>query len=377
MRLITQAAIIVVLAGLGGGAWYLWQQRADNGAAATPAGAQGRSGGQAVPVDVVAARTDVVAEKVESVGTARANESVVITAKQTGNILVINFDEGQRVRAGHMLIELETRERKADIDQAKSDLDQSKAVRDDAKSRLDRARQLRGSGNVTEARLDELEAALRGAEARVRSAEARVRSLDARLDDVRLTAPFDGRVGIRQVSPGALVQPGTPITTLDDISKIKFDFSVPETVLEQLRPGLAVVARSAAFPNRVFEGVVSIVDTRVDPITRAVRVNALFENPDEALRPGMFLNVEMALSRRDNAVIVPEEAIIPEGLKQFVFVVVENRALRREVRIGTRLPGEVEIRDGLKAGEIVVVRGVQRVRDGQQVNPRPLPKPGS
>ncbi|HSE76893.1 MAG TPA: efflux RND transporter periplasmic adaptor subunit [Alphaproteobacteria bacterium] len=377
MRLITQAAIIVVLAGLGGGAWYLWQQHAENGAAATPAGAQRRAGGQTLPVDVVAARSDVVAEKVESVGTARANESVVITAKQTGNVLVINFDEGQRVRAGHMLIELETRERKADIDQAKSDLDQSKAVRDDAKSRLDRARQLRGSGNVTEARLDELEAALRGAEARVRSAEARVRSLDARLDDVRITAPFDGRVGIRQVSPGALVQPGTPITTLDDISKIKFDFSVPETVLGQLRPGLVVVARSVAFPDRVFEGVVSIVDTRVDPITRAVRVNALFENPDEALRPGMFLSLDMALSRRDNAVLVPEEAIIPEGVKHFVFVIVDNRAHRREVQIGARLPGEVEIRDGLKAGETVVVRGVQRVRDGQQVNPRPLPKPGS
>lgn len=372
MRLVSQAAVIVVLAGVGGGGWYVWQQWSDSQRSAT-AQTAGQRGGAAISVDVAPARTGTVVDKAESVGTVRANESLTITAKQVGNVAVIGFEEGQRVVAGQVLIELETRERKADIDQAKSDLEQSKALRDDARSRLDRARQLRSSGNVTEARLDELEAAFRAADARVRSAEARIRALDARLDDVRLTAPFDGRVGLRQVSLGALVQPGTVVTTLDDISRVKLDFSVPEVFLGRLEPGLKVVARTPAFPGRTFTGDVSVVDTRVDPATRAVRVNALFDNPDEALKPGMFLNVELVLERRDNAVLLPEEAVVPEGARQFVFVVKDSRAQRTEVKLGTRQQGTVEIASGVAPGDLVIVRGVQRVRHGQPVNPRPAP----
>lgn len=360
--------MVVGLAAVGAGGWWYASQHWSGGkATANPARVTGP-----VAVEVIAARTGVVRESAESVGTARANESVTITAKQTGNVEKINFAEGERVRSGAVLAELEAKERRAELDQSRADLEQSKAQRDEIKQRLDRSKQLRGSGNVTEARLDELESQLRAAEGRIRANEAKVRAMDARLDDNRITAPFEGRVGMRQVSLGALVQPGTMITTLDDLSKIKLDFAVPENFLGKLRPGLRVLARTPAYANRTFEGVVSVIDSRVDPATRAVRVNALFDNPDDLLKPGMFLNVELALAERQDAVIVPEEVLVAEGGRQYLFVVRDGRAERREVKVGQRFTGEVEIVEGLKPGEQVVARGVQKVRHNQPVAAQPL-----
>jgi len=370
MRLLTQAIVIAGLGAAGLGGYFYWQQSQSSPGGAT-AQAQ-RPAGPPMAVEVAPVRTGVVFEKAEAVGTARANESVTITAKQTGFLASFAFQEGQQVKAGQILIEMETRERKADYEQAQNDLDQTRANRDDFRQKLERARQLKASGAITQARVDELDAQFRAAEARVRSAEARTRSLDARLDEVRITAPFEGRVGLRQVSVGALVQPGTVITSLDDLSRIKLDFSIPENFLGKLRSGLPVFARSSAYPNRVFEGVVSAIDTRVDPVTRAIKVNALFENRDEALKPGMFISVELALERRENAVLIDEEALVPEGARQYVFVVRDNRAVRVEVKLGTRLPGAVEIVEGVKPGEQVIVRGTSRVRPNQPVTARPL-----
>jgi membrane fusion protein (multidrug efflux system) len=375
MRLVTQAAIIAVLGAAGYGGWTYWQHQ-QAAVQASPAGGQ-RGGGPPLLVEVAPVRTGVVYEKAEAVGTARAYESVIITAKQTGFVASIAFQEGQLVKSGQPLIELETRERKADVDQAKNELDQARAGRDDARQKLDRARQLKSAGAITQSRVDELEAIFRAAEARVRGAEARIRSFDARLDDVRITAPFSGRVGLRQVSVGALLQPGMPITSLDDMSKMRLDFSVPEIFLGKLREGLKVSARTTAYPGRVFEGVVSAIDTRVDPVSRAVRVNALFDNPDEALRPGLFISVELALDRRENAAIMDEEALVPEGARQYAFVVRDGRAVRVEVKLGNRQQGSVEVLEGLKPGENVIVRGTSRVRPNQPVNARPFQRPSS
>lgn len=376
MRVVSQLAVIGVLAAGGAGGWYLWQE-SQAGKGTAQANAPGRQAGPPLAVDVLPVRTGTVFEKAEAVGTARANESVTITAKQVGNVAVIGFQEGQRVKGGAVLVEFETRERRADLDQAKNELDQARATRDDARQKLERSNQLKGTGAVTQARIDEQESALRGAEARVRATEARIRSVDSRLDDVRITAPFDGRVGMRMVSLGALVTPGTAITTLDDVSQVKLDFSIPENFLGKLKVGLPVFARSSAYPDRVFEGRVSVIDSRIDPATRAVRVNALFDNADEALKPGLFLNVELALDTRANAKLVPEESIVGEGNKQFVFAVRDGRAIRTEIKAGSRLQGEVEVLDGLQAGDIVIVRGVSRVRHNQPVAARPFQRPAS
>jgi membrane fusion protein, multidrug efflux system len=375
MRLLTQAAIIAVLGAAGYGGWTYWQHQQST-AQATTAGAA-RGGGAPLMVEVAPVRTGVIYEKAEAVGTARANESVTITAKQTGFVANIAFKEGELVKAGQPLVELETRERKADVDQARNELEQARAGRDDARQKLDRARQLKATGAITQSRVDELDATFRAADARVRGAEARIRSFDARLDDVRITAPFAGRVGLRQVSVGALLQPGTPITTLDDLSKVRLDFSIPEIFLGKLRDGQRVIARSTAYPGRTFEGMVTVIDTRIDPVSRSVRVNAMFDNADEALRPGLFISVELALDRRENAVIIDEEALVPEGARQFVFVVRDGRAARVEVKLGSRQQGSVEVLEGLKAGENVIVRGTSRVRPNQPVNARPFQRPSS
>jgi len=354
MRVVSQLVVVAVLAVGGASGWYAWKEY---GAARAAPGS--RTGNVApVVVDVVAARTGSVVERIEAIGSTRAFESVVITARQTGNITQINFTEGQRVRAGAVLVELEGRERRADIDTMR-------AARDEIRQQLERARELRRNGVTSEARLDQLDA-------QFRAAEARLRATESRYDDVRISAPFEGRVGMRSVSLGALLQPGQQVTTLDDISRIRLDFNIPEVHLGRLREGLNVTGRSTAFPDRAFTGQVTVIDTRVDPATRSVRVSAVFPNADDTLRPGMFLNVELGLVERPNAVLVPEEAIVSEGTKQFALVVRDNRVDRREVRVGQRQGGEVEVAQGLQAGELVIVRGVQRVRPGLVVTPRPL-----
>ncbi|MSO89751.1 MAG: efflux RND transporter periplasmic adaptor subunit [Rhodospirillaceae bacterium] len=355
MRILTQAIILTALVGTAGGGWYLWKQ---NATAANPVAARGggRPQAPALQVEAAAARVGEVVDSIEAVGTARSNEAVTITAKQTGTIFAVLVAEGQKVKAGAPLIEFESQERRAN-------LDQMRAQRDDVGQKLERARQLRTAGNASQATVDALDA-------QFRSADAQVKASEARLGDIRLTAPFDGRVGMRQVSPGALVQPGTAITTLDDVSKIKIEFSVPEIVLAALKPGLAVVARTAAHGARTFTGTVTTVDTRVDAVTRSVRTNAVFDNTDEALKPGMFMTVELSLGRRANAVLIPEEALLPEGIKQYVFAVRDGRAIKTEVHLGRRLPGEIEIASGLVAGDVVVTRGIQKIRDGQAVSVR-------
>ncbi len=193
-----------------------------------------------------------------------------------------------------------------------------------------------------------------------------------RLEDLVVRAPFAGRLGSRSVSVGAYVSPGARITTLDDLLRVRLDFAVPENLLGQLKVGQVVQARSAAFGERAFDGRVSLIDPRVDPVTRSVRLTADFENPDEALRPGMFLSVQLQVSARDDAVVVPEEAVVSEGMRHVIFTVKNDRAERRVIRIGQRAGARIEVVEGLKPGETIVVRGVQRVRPGAEVSPRPV-----
>ena len=146
-----------------------------------------------------------------------------------------------------------------------------------------------------------------------------------------IRAPFPGRVGTRSVSLGAYVAPGTRITSLDDLSKIRLDFAVPENLLGRLKPGQTVNATSAAYKGRIFKGSVATIDPRVDQTTRTARLTAEFDNPDEALKPGMFLSVALEVSTKDDAVVVPEEAIVSEGLRHLVYPVKDNKVERRVI----------------------------------------------
>ncbi|MFT8244523.1 efflux RND transporter periplasmic adaptor subunit [Roseomonas sp. BN140053] len=360
MRARTQLLILAALAAAGAG-WQVYGPRyglprplALIGLEAAPAAQAARNaGGGPTNVAVAPVRTGTVTERTESVGTVRARDAVTITGKVTGMITAVRFTEGQKVREGEPLILLDDAALRAELDQARAQLD-------DARSQLQRAQRLVAGQSIAEQRVDTLAAVARQAEGRVRQAEAK-------MNEMRITAPFAGRVGLRQVSLGALIQPGTVITTLDDTARVRVEFSVPELYVARVRQGSRVTARSAAFGDRRFVGQVAVADTRIDAATRTVRLISEFDNADEALRPGLFLTVELLLEERPGALLIPEEALDPVGDRAFVFVVRGDRAKRVEIALGQRLPGEVEVRSGLAAGDMVVVRGIQRLRNDAPV----------
>jgi membrane fusion protein (multidrug efflux system) len=307
----------------------------------------------ALPIEAVGVKRMDVTRTIEAVGTAQANEAVAITAKATGMVERLNFQEGQQVKAGVILVELEAAESSANISALR-------AARDAAKMSYDRGKQLIESKNIAQARLDELSKTYEGAEARLRAEQAK-------FSDSVIRAPFTGKLGLRRVSLGALVRPGDMITTLDDTSVIKLEFEIPETVLSGIAIGNTVSAKASSMPDRKFEGIVSTLDSRIDPTTRAVRVRAQIPNGDDVLKPGMFMTVALSMGKELNAMMIPEEALLAQGGEQFVFVISEGRATRTRVTLGQRLPGLVQITNGLHADDQVAVTGLQQLRDGSRV----------
>lgn len=289
----------------------------------------------------------------EALGNSRANEAVNVRPEITAAITGIEFEEGQAVNQGDVLVRLESSEPLADLAAAKAALV-------DSESQYRRSNELYKTRVVSESELEQLEAR--------RDADvAAVNAAQARLNQTVLRAPFAGQLGLRRVSPGSIVNPSTIITTLDDTSKIKLDFAVPEVFLSRLEEGLTVTAKSAAWPDQEFTGQVTTIDTRVDPVSRTVTVRALLPNELGRLRSGMFLTVTL-LKEDVEALMIPEQSIVPERSKQFVYVVDDDHVVeRREVRTGRRRPGEVEILEGLSAGERVVTEGTQKIRPGMTV----------
>ena len=349
MRIATQLAIVVVLAAASVGAWYWNEQRAGESAEDSR---QFRGGGRPIGVIVAKPRIDSVTITVEAVGTALANEAVTITPKVSGIVDRITFKEGATVKAGQVLAELDATELKANLEEERAMLQQAQRL-------FDRAQALYQNRAVSKARIDELLASLE-------AAKARVRANKARLQDYVIRAPFGGRLGLRRVSVGALVNPGIEITTLDDTSRIKVDFRVPESVLSLARPGLPIQAESVTY-SEIFEGVVKTLGSRVDPVTRSIELRTEFANPNNRIKPGMFLTAKIAIDSRTDAVLVPEEALVSQGATHFVYLVRNGKAIRTRVRIGERFIGEVEILEGVVSVDSIVVRGLQKIRDGLSV----------
>lgn len=313
-------------------------------------------GGQPpTPVIVASAYADHFVDRVEAIGTLRANETITLASTVTETVTAINFTDGQRVLKGDVLVEMTDGEEKAL-------LDQQRALVNEAGKQLERAKGLAATGAVSKEILEE-----RQREAA--STRAGLAALASRLQDHIITAPFDGVVGLRNVSVGALLQPATQITTLDDDSVMKLDFAVPSVFLPTLQPGVKIVAKAPGFAEN-FEGEVSAIDSQIDEATRSVIVRAIIPNPDGKLKPGLLMTVELLKSPREG-VGIPETAIVPEGRKQFVFAVEGGKTPpvveKREVAIGARRPGDMEITQGLKQGEKVVVQGTMMVRDGGAV----------
>lgn len=288
-----------------------------------------------------------------AVGTLRSNESVEISAAITEQVESIHFNDGQKVNKGDLLAKLTSNEEQAQMKNAE-------AILAEEERELDRLRRLGKTGAVAEVTIAERNT--RGV-----LAKAGISRIQAMLDDRHVHAPFDGVVGLRRISPGATVSPGTVITTLDQLDRMKLDFTVPEVFIPQLAKGAAIAVKTAAFPDRIFKATVESVDTRVDPVTRSITVRSIIDNESLELLPGMLMTVTLRRNERE-AVTIPERALVPLGKNQAVFRLKDDSTVERVgVRIGARLPGFVEIIDGLKVGDQVVSDGVASLRDGAKV----------
>lgn len=291
---------------------------------------------------------------VEALGNASANEAIEIRPEISAMLTSVNFEEGQYVKAGDRLAELENVEPMAELASMRASL-----VESDSQYR--RSQELFKTNAVSESQLQQLEAQREADRAAVAAAEARV-------EDTVIKAPFSGWLGLRRVSVGSLVNPSTVITTLDDTSFIKLDFDIPEIYLSYVKKGLNVTARSAAWPDMQFTGTVTAIDSRVDPISRTVMVRSIIPNGQGKLRAGMFLTVTL-LKEDIDALMIPEQALVPERSTQSVLVVGANNIVeQRTVQTGRRRPGEVEILEGLEPGERIIVEGTQKARNGQPVS---------
>ena len=293
-------------------------------------------------------------DTIEALGTTRANESVTITAKVSEIVRKVTFESGDIVGIGDVLADLSSGAQLAGLEEAR-------AAYQEAERQLKRQQELADRQLVAASQIDTQRAARD-------AALARMNVVRAALSDRVITAPFDGVLGLRQVSPGSLVTPGTPIATLDDISVIKLDFSVPERFLSVLARDQEIAAHSETYPDRAFAGRVTSVDSRVDPVTRSVAVRAEIPNPDRLLRPGMLMSVQLFREPRDT-LVVPEIAIMQVGMDSFVYrVTAEQTAERVPVELGARRKGEVEIVSGLAAGDRIVTEGTVKLRDGARVS---------
>ncbi|GHF26960.1 MexH family multidrug efflux RND transporter periplasmic adaptor subunit [Kordiimonas sediminis] len=337
------AAILILIAGF---AVYLFT--ADSKDAA-----RGQFGGRMVTVEVADVTSREFSDIVEALGTAKAHESVTLTSRVSDTVSDVLFNDGQHVKKGDILVKLTSLEEEAQVHEAQANFEE-------AESQFKRIEDLVKKGTASTATLDAQQRKLTEARSRLEAAQAR-------LQDRVIAAPFDGVLGLRQVSEGSLITQSTPITTIDEINLIYLDFSVPERFIATVGQGQTVAAKVDAYPEHTFVGVVTSIDSRVDPATRTVIVRAEVDNSDLLLRPGMLMTVQVT-SRTWTALSVPEESVVPTGGKMYVFTVKDGKSEQNEVKLGLRRPGYVEVLEGIEEGDQVVTAGTLRLsRPGMPV----------
>jgi membrane fusion protein (multidrug efflux system) len=345
-RLILSLVAIAVL----GAAGFSW--RFFTSASSAPKVAPAK-GAPAMPVKVGTVRTGTISEEISAVGSLLANESVMIRPERDGRIAAIHFTEGQLVRKGAKLVSLDTAEIEAQLAAVTSEMSLNR-------SRLKRAEDLHEKKFISAQALDDAREALN-------QSVARHAEVQARFEKSTVIAPFEGVAGLRQVSPGAYAKAGQDVARLEGIGTLKLDFRVPETYLGKIRPGQEVQVRVDAYGTETHRGEIYAIEPSVDDQTRTVLLRARVPNPGVRLKPGMFARVVLVLETRENALIVPEQALVPLGKDRFVFRLADGKAVMAKVELGLRRPGEVEIRDGLKAGETIIIDGQLRLSDGTPV----------
>jgi len=306
------------------------------------------------PVVVLKAYATTIHDRLEVLGTANASESINITAKVSGRLDEVLFNDGQKVRKGDIIVKLDQDEEQAQLASATAQL-------------IEHQREIRRLGKLLENRA----AAKRDLDERktlATVAAGTVAEIKARIDELTLRAPFDGTLGIRRVSPGSLIQSGQIITTLDADDPIKLDFSIPATSMHGIKAGTPLIAVVDSDSSQQFKGIISALDSRIDPVTRSVLARAMIPNPEGELTPGMLMRITILQNERQ-ALIVPEESITQKQDKHFLTIIDgDAKATIKTVVIGRRHDGIVEIREGLSEGNLVVVRGMGFIKPGQKVS---------
>ena len=348
-RLTVSTLAVVLLSGLSLLLSQLWATKS------TGSAAPGSSAVLPALVEVVPVAVESMSERVHAVGTLEANESIMVRPEIAGVVTRVLFTEGQAVEKGMVLMELDDSELQAHVAEAKAQLKIARLT-------YDRMMQLTGSQNpfISQQQIDQAISSLG-------SAEANDSLYQTRLAKTRIRAPFSGFVGIRRISPGDYVQPGQDLINLEDLRTLKIDFKIPETFLNRVKTGQQVRITTDADPDVVFLGEIYVVDPRVDSGSRAVRVRARIPNHAEKLRPGLFASVDLVLHQHDRALVIPEEAVIPQREKTFVYRVLDHTARWTEVTLGMRERGLVEVIDGMVAGDGVVRVGHHKLKDGMTV----------
>jgi membrane fusion protein (multidrug efflux system) len=312
---------------------------------------------QGLPVETIQAAVAPVKSELTATGTLYSNESVVITAEIAGKVTEIFFHEGQQVTAGQVLLKLDQSILAAERDRAQANFNLSQA-------NIKRAELLLQEQAISERERDE-------AYAQWRLDDANLRLTEAQLAKTVIRAPFSGLLGLHRISVGEYLQPGEAIVTLDNLDPIKVDFRVPEVFAHQLKVGQKIAMSVDAVPGRSFAGQVYAIDPQIDINGRSVLLRAKAEQQGGPLRPGMFARVTLVLEERPQALMIPEEALIPKGDQQTVFKVVDGKVTAAVVTTGLRIRGQVEIVQGLAAGDTVITAGQIKVRPGMPVTVLP------
>jgi membrane fusion protein (multidrug efflux system) len=373
--LYTVVAAVGIVAASGAAWWYQKQSRpgpvTPEGQPAAAAGATtGGAGAQSRAPAVEVARVEVMrlTDDAQAVGSLRSRQSVVVRPEVSGRVTRLGFRDGDRVRKGQLLVQLDDQLPLAQVQQARAELSIARANHK-------RNQELVAQNFISQRQVEESGANLQVAEAKLALAEATA----ARL---RILAPFDGIAGIGQVNVGDYLKDGADVVNLEDLDALFVDFRLPERFQTKLKVGQVAMVQADALPGRRWNAVIQAIDPLVDANGRSIGIRGCIDNRQLALRPGMFARVTAVFGERDNAIVVPEEAIVPQGNRQSVFRLADGPdqdtriAQRVEVRTGIRQPGRVEITQGLQPGDVVVTAGHQRIqRDGMPVRVVDLSRP--
>ena len=318
-------------------------------------------------VDAKSVRVDNIVVNMEVVGNLKALDAIDVTSEINGIITKINFSEGQSIQKGEVLFLLDSNIEKAEITIQKADVDRWTALLERRQRLARSAEKLSKTKNIARTRLDQLLTDETEALAQLQIAKAKLIIAQNNLYKKIIKAPFNGVAGLKLKSIGEYLEPGEIVTSLDSMDPIELDFEVPESVISSLKIATEINAFTRAWGDEVFTGIIKSVNTRVNLESRSITVRAEINNSNLKLKPGMFMMVKLPIITRKNAIIVPEESVLTDGTQRTIYVIKDGVTKSKPVKLGQRLPGEVEVLEGISSDAIVITGGIQKVRDGSKV----------